>query len=211
MKNLIIIALLVFGGHYLYEQSQSLPPAMLDESGSPITLIFIFDGCGKPCSDAVRLVKAKKVNYKTINLSEGKDQIDMLDQYGGGSQMPVLIIGEQRVDQYHRERILYALAETYGERVLSNKEQSTTRNHFDTAGSPVVVMYATKSCGFCAKAEKYFSSKGIEYKYLNIDKSKKARHGFEVLKGSGTPLIYVGYRRVQGFNQNEVKEAIKLL
>ena len=78
------------------------------------------------------------------------------------------------------------------------------------AGLFFVVMYATEWCGYCTQAREYFTANGIPYVEYDIEKSSKAKRNFDVLKGSGTPLIYQGYTRVSGFHPRLVEDKFEL-
>ena len=71
-----------------------------------------------------------------------------------------------------------------------------------------VVMYATKTCGYCALARQYFSQRGIEWKEIDIESSEKAAAQFAALGGVGTPLIFIDNKRIAGFDQKELEKAL---
>lgn len=211
MKKIILLLAIGFGAYQFYERQLLDGAGAFDADGNPQTLVFTFDACGKPCNDAISLLNRRGVTYEHINLSEGEAQIARLDSHGGGQSMPVLIVGKQRVDQFHHARIISALAEAYGDEVLSQKEAQAMEGHFDDAGNPRLVMYGTKTCGFCTRADQYFRDKGVSYIDFDIDRNSQAKTKFNILQGAGTPLIYVGYHRVEGFNKNAIKRAIAIL
>jgi glutaredoxin len=95
--------------------------------------------------------------------------------------------------------------------VLTQQEENAMADHFDEEGNPLVVMYGNNRCGYVKKAREYLNAKGIEFVDLNIDASGEAAACYRALEGSGTPLIYVGYRRIEGFNKPEIDKAIKEL
>lgn len=65
-----------------------------------------------------------------------------------------------------------------------------------------VIMYATRRCGYCAKARRYFKENGINYIEKDIDLSAEARLEFDRVGGKGVPLIFVGKYKVSGFNKS---------
>lgn len=207
---MIILIIVIAGGYHLYDRFFAVKGAF-DDNGNPKSLVFTFNECGKPCDDAIKLLEQRGIDYDNINLSDGKEQLDLLNQHGGGSNLPVFIIGENRVDSYFKARITAALAEAYGEQVLTQAENRAMDEHFDSDGNPVLVMYATKTCGYCIKAARYFDDIGVEYITLDIDDDQKARKDYETLQATGTPLIYVGFRRIEGFNKKAVDRALELL
>lgn len=71
-----------------------------------------------------------------------------------------------------------------------------------------VVMYVTKSCGYCVRARQYFTERGIRWKEIDIESSKDAAAQFAALGGIGTPLIFIGKKRIVGFNQAQIDSAL---
>ena len=70
-----------------------------------------------------------------------------------------------------------------------------------TTKTPTVVMYATKTCGYCAKARAYFREHGVAWKERDIEASEQAHREWKELGGVGTPLIVIGNERISGFNK----------
>lgn len=74
--------------------------------------------------------------------------------------------------------------------------------------SPQVIMYATKSCGYCAKARAYFQSRNVTWDERDIEDSTKVWDEWHELGGVGTPLILIDGERFQGFNQAQLDSAL---
>lgn len=70
-----------------------------------------------------------------------------------------------------------------------------------TAGAPKIVMYATQTCGYCAKARAYFKTRGLRWEERDIETSAQAKQEWKTLGGLGTPLILVDEEKVNGFHQ----------
>ncbi len=64
-----------------------------------------------------------------------------------------------------------------------------------------VVMYSTSWCGYCKQAARYFRRKGIAFTEYDIEKSAKGARDFRKLGGRGVPVILIGNRRMNGFEQ----------
>lgn len=77
------------------------------------------------------------------------------------------------------------------------------------ATQPEVVLYATSWCGYCAAAREFFRKNGIEYIELDVEKSEIAREGHRALGGGGVPVIMVGEKVIHGFNEAELRDALK--
>ena len=71
-----------------------------------------------------------------------------------------------------------------------------------------VVMYTTKSCGYCAHARQYFTERGIRWTEIDIESSAAAAAKFEALGGIGTPLIFIDKQRIMGFDQQQIENAL---
>jgi glutaredoxin len=67
-------------------------------------------------------------------------------------------------------------------------------------GSASITMYSTDWCGHCKNARRYFASKGISYRELDVEKSDSGRREYEALGAGGVPLIVVGDKFMRGFS-----------
>jgi glutaredoxin len=72
-----------------------------------------------------------------------------------------------------------------------------------------VVMFATKSCGFCAQARRYFAQRGITYAERDIDASAAANTEWKRLGGKGVPLFVINGRVSQGFDAETMSQKLK--
>ncbi len=210
MRTLLILSILVAGGYQVYARYHQQAATAYDENGNPQTLLFTFNDC-KPCDDARRLLLNRRVEFAEFNVTDSDELAEKMKHYGGGRYMPYLVSGKRRVSGYNEHEIIGALAEEYGQDLLTPRERKVMNRHFDAAGNPRVVMYATQQCGYCIKAREYFSDAGIAFTELDINRDAVAKHSFSMLKAAGTPLIYVGYRRVEGFNKRKLEEALASL
>jgi len=207
MRNLLILAIIVAGGYQLYVRYQAHATAAYDENGNPQTLLFTFNGC-KPCDDARTLLNIRHVDFEEFNVSDGDAQAEKMKDYGGGKYMPYIVTGNRKLSGFKKHEMISTLAEVHGQKLLTRQEQKIMNSHFDSMGNPRVVMYATQRCGYCVKAREYFNDEGVEFTEFDIDKSAVAKRNFRALEATGTPLVYVGYRRVDGFNKNKLDEAL---
>ena len=71
-----------------------------------------------------------------------------------------------------------------------------------------VVMYATASCPYCAKVRTLFASQGVKYTEYGIDTSEAANAEFVAKGGIGVPLLYIGARRIDGYREEAITEAL---
>jgi glutaredoxin len=71
-----------------------------------------------------------------------------------------------------------------------------------------VVMYATKTCGYCRKARAFFSERGIAWQEVDIESSSAAHDEFKSKGGQGVPLIFINGQRVQGFSKENMQAVV---
>lgn len=64
-----------------------------------------------------------------------------------------------------------------------------------------VVMYSTTWCGYCKKARRYFESHAIPFTEYDVERDAAARRAYQKLGARGVPVILVGKRRMNGFNE----------
>ena len=210
VRNLLILILLAFGAYKAYDYFAHPAIAAYDEAGNPNTLVFTFNGC-PPCDNVMKLLAERHIKYTEYNISADAASAELMKTYGGGRQFPFIVTGSRTQAGFDRETLIGVLAEVHGPEVLTNAERKLLRHHFDAAGLPRVVMYSTRRCGYCKQARAYLEEKGIPIVERDIDRNAAAKRDFDALKGGGTPLIYVGFRRVPGFNKNRLNEALEIL
>lgn len=73
---------------------------------------------------------------------------------------------------------------------------------------PYIVMYATSTCPYCAKARAYMEARGIAYEERNVDHSRAASQEFHQYGGRGVPLFVVGSEVLYGFSAAALDAAI---
>ena len=210
MRNLLILAVVVVGSYQLYVRYQAYASAAYDENGKPQTLLFTANSC-PPCDNARALLKKRRIDYDEFNVSVGDEHFQTMRTYGGGKYMPYLVTGNRKVSGYNKQEIIGVLAEVHGDQLLTRQERRIMATHFDAAGNPRVVMYATEKCGYCIKARQYFKDEGIKFTEFDVDRNAEEKRNFKALEASGTPLVYVGYRRIDGFNRKKLDEALASL
>lgn len=75
------------------------------------------------------------------------------------------------------------------------------------AGKPVV-LFSTSTCPFCKKTRELLSARKIPYTDYVIDKSSSAERRFKELGGKAVPLLFVGNRRIVGFNEQVIEDSV---
>lgn len=196
MKKLIVIGLLFYGAYHYFPSMFSSDIASFDEAGNPVTLLFTLDKC-PPCDDARNYLIKRKIKFQEYNIfKDGDEARDKLRRYGGGWEFPYLVSGDQVAPVFDKYSYSGMFAKVFGDDFLLPYERMLFKKNFDAAGQPKLVMYSTKTCGYCTSARKFLDDEGIPYTELFIDENATAKKHFDLLRGSGTPLIYIGYQKV---------------
>ncbi len=204
MKRILLVLLLVGGGYYYHTQSNTVS---FDPDAE--VLLFTNEVCKKPCKDARKYLD-RRVVYTEIVVEREGENWDLFQDHGGNNTLPVIAIGKSSLQGFNPMEVTTTLAQVLGTDALSSNEQAAYGANFDAAGEPIVVMYATRTCGYCIRAREYFAANNIAYVERDIERSKSARRDFETLWGSGTPLIFNGYRRMSGFNERKIDSVLAL-
>lgn len=55
----------------------------------------------------------------------------------------------------------------------------------------------------------HLDGRRIPFQFINVADSSSAKRDFDILRGRGYPLIFVGYRRIVGYDVNGVDQAVK--
>jgi glutaredoxin len=105
-------------------------------------------------------------------------------------------------DQRRRENQNNALS-TGQSGSSAQKMQSGKKNPRNNPGA--VVMYTTPTCGYCKRARSFFLRHNIGFTDYDVTADKNAMERFKALNGRGVPLIFVGDKRIVGFNKPLLK------
>lgn len=207
MKNLLLLAVAIAGGYHFYTTQFTTGASSFDAQGKPQLIIFTIDKC-KPCDAALSVLKKRDIPYVNHVVSNGIKEQELFKQYEGKT-VPYLIGGDHQLIGADKFSTISFIAEVFGEEVLTAKEQRLLGKHFDADGNPMAVMYGTPRCGYCTKMREVFEGEGVSFTELNVDRDAKAKYAFNALEGNGTPLTYIGYHRINGYNKKKLKSAIK--
>jgi len=170
-------------------------------------LLFVVDRC-KPCEQAADLLDERGANFRQVNLDSDADAVQMLEDAGGGNSVPVLVIGDNRLDGFNEQTMLGFVATHQDASVLSDAERRAAAQHFDANGTPRLVMYGTDWCPHCKRARTWMSDSGIDWLDRDPEKDEAAGADFSALGSGGYPTFFVGYQRVQGFDKKSVLAAL---
>jgi len=157
-------------------------------------LVYVHGGCGKYCDSALDFLESRKVAFEKLDATEDWDGYK---EIGGRNTFPTLIAGSHTVHGFYPGKYQAAMADTLGR-----------ANNFDAGGAPKVVMYSTKTCGYCTKTRKQLRSADIDFTEVFIDRDATAKEDFKTLFGNGTPLIFNGYKRQSGYSSRTIGNLI---
>jgi len=76
------------------------------------------------------------------------------------------------------------------------------------ASQKKVVLYTTSHCPYCTAAKQFLAQKGVPYEEIDVETSRDGAAAFQKLGGHGVPLIFVGEKRIDGFNQQALEAAL---
>jgi glutaredoxin len=208
MKPILIFAVLAGAAYYLFFTGQ--PVGVYADNGMPKTVLFTTGQCGKACEETRRFLVRRKIDFDEYDAFDSGFGSELYKEYGGTGYMPLIAMGRERVVGHSPGDIVSALAIEFGPTHIKSRELKALQRNFDAGNKPLVVMYATSWCGYCAKARQYFAKNDIAYVEYDIEKDRAAKRDYDTLHGSGTPLLYQGYTRVIGFDVDKIESKFDL-
>ena len=205
MLRLLIVICVAFGAWKLYHTGNPFAGApTTGADGKPLVILFTGPGCGANCDGIRTELVTRKVKFQEVAMAGPDDK--MAVQYGVKAY-PTTIVGKHKFVGSDVRPLGGALADAFGDEVLTRTEKMAMAGHFDAQGRPKVVLYGTKWCGYCAKQRALFAEKGIAFDDIDVEASERGALAYGALKGVGYPLTYVGYQRYDGFNGGELLAA----
>jgi glutaredoxin len=211
VKKIVILVLIAVAAYWGYKHYGSIlsGPGAFDAQGNPTVVLFTADGCGQLCNDVAGELRSRGITFEEVNVAteEGRSRIGKF----GVNQLPFMVVGRRTVIGYDLPAVGAALAEAKGMEVLTPAEQAVMRNHFDEQGKPRVVVYGTETCPYCKHMRAHLEERKTVYQFVDVTGFGSGRSDFEVLRGRGYPLVFVGYRRIDGDNEAAVDQAVKEL
>lgn len=202
MLRFLLLVCVAFGAWKLY--THGLPGSHAPfkaADGKPLVILFTGPECEQQCGALRATLEKRKVAFQEVDLS-GPDAA-IAARYGV-DVYPVTMIGERKLVGSDTLPVAGALAEAFGDDVLTRAEKMAMSNHFDAQGRPKVVLYGTAWCGYCRKQRALFAERHIAFDDVNVEADERGQLAYSALNGSGYPLTYVGYRRYEGYNDGEL-------
>jgi len=78
----------------------------------------------------------------------------------------------------------------------------------DRPAGPVLI-YTRAGCPYCAQAKQYLEAHQVPFREYDIYRTEKGNRDFKALGGFGVPIIIVGERRLDGYDENRLAELLK--
>lgn len=72
-----------------------------------------------------------------------------------------------------------------------------------------VKLYTTTWCGYCKKARAYLKSRNIPFDDIDVETTDRGRREYREIGGNGVPVIFVGERRMDGYDQGGLQDMLK--
>ena len=155
-------------------------------------VLYTTNNC-EPCNMAKKLLVDKAVSFKEINIEDSDENMAKFDQYHVNT-LPLAMIGGEKIVGFNSMAYEIAIEGFLG-RQNGDLDQE-------------IVMYSKPGCPGCKMAREYFSNKGIEFQEHDIydpDYSSEYRSYAPL----GTPLIFIGGIRVDGFSKPAIEMALR--
>ena len=203
MKKLLFLVVILFGAYKAYQKvGNGGSLQAVDKDGKALVMLFVGPGCGELCEHVRVALKERGRVFQEVDLATPEGD-KLADRYGV-REFPTTLIGKQRVIGDNLQALGGMLAETYGPEALTRRERMATAGHFDSQGKAKVVLYGTKWCGYCKKQREQFATNNIPFDDIDVEASEAGMLAFSALEGNGFPLVYVGYRRFDGYHEQDV-------
>lgn len=207
MLRILVVLAFICGVYQIYTKDLfNLKKGPVDKEGNALVVLASGPKCGDMCDSVRKLLQARGVAFEEVTVADA-DNAPVENKYNI-NVYPTTLIGKYKVQGDNLARIDALLLDTYGESILTGAERASMAGHFDAQGKPKVVLYGTTWCGYCKKQRELFADKGIAFDDLDVEASRSALSAYNGLKGQGYPLTYVGYKRFDGYNQDEILDAI---
>ena len=74
-----------------------------------------------------------------------------------------------------------------------------------------VKIYTSPTCQWCDKTKEFFKENNVEYEEVDVVKDPKGREEVIAKSGQmGVPVTLIGGKVIVGFDEDELKKALKL-
>lgn len=77
------------------------------------------------------------------------------------------------------------------------------------APDKTVLLYSRAGCGYCDKAKLFLQKHNVAFEEIDVNTSERGKEDFKKLGAIGTPILIVADMKVVGFDESELKAALK--
>jgi glutaredoxin len=180
----VIIAVIAVCGYFGYRKFAG---------GTAGNVVFTSNDCGDPCQSAVAHLTMAGVEFTECNIDSSKENLKKFRKYGGNT-LPLAIISDKPLFGYNQATYQNVIDEFQGKYLQ------------ESANS--VVMYSSRGCGYCRRAQELFAEYRIQYVEHDIS-YPDSRQRYTELNGRGVPLILINGTRINGFDKQAILEALQ--
>lgn len=212
MKKIIFLVIAVAA---LYHFKPELFPGSgangaFDSKGNPQVVVFTAKECNGACEKAVENLNDRKVGFQEVPLDGNEDNIKRYKKLGGNGVVPYVIVGSRSVQGFEKSMMTSVLAQSFGDKYLTRREQVYFNNHFSADGSPVIYIYGASWCTFCKALREELGKRKMDFVEVDVEAASDRAVMTDTMEIGGYPLTYVGYERVVGGgNADAVLAALK--
>jgi len=96
-------------------------------------------------------------------------------------------------------------------RMVTPNYSSGDFNAFYPDAKTRVVVYGTATCPYCAQARDYLKGRQVAFGDFDVKDGAKGQRDYAALGAKVVPVILIGNRRLEGFNQKAIDDALKEL
>ena len=90
----------------------------------------------------------------------------------------------------------------------SSAAREATELRIAAAAAHSVVLYGTRTCGYCKVTRKILNENNFAFLDVDVDKSEEGAKQFRELGGNGVPLLLINGKRMNGFHEGTLRKAI---
>ena len=85
-----------------------------------------------------------------------------------------------------------------------------SKRSVSTADLPIVELFVTSWCGYCKKAEAYFTRRNIPYVKYDVEKDRDAaRRKASLTQSRGVPFVLIGDVGIPGYSEAAFERALR--
>ncbi len=212
MKKIIIFIFIAVAGYWSYNNYHYVLTkiGLRNNITKGQVVFFTASSCGTPCSVVSDELKRRGIVFEEVDVmtEEGRGRFY---KYSQETIIPLTVIGDVKVVGSDLLALGSAITEAAGMDSLTSSEQQAMMKHFDDNGNPRVVMYGTERCPYCKKLRAFMERSNTPYIFADIEGSSEAKDDYVALRGRGYPLTFIGFRRIDGYDENKVGQAVREL